>query len=483
MADARTSESNAITAKKQAEANLHIALRAFDEISDNLASRELPKSIQIGAAEGATLPPVSGLSSADAKLVQSLLKFYDEFARNNAGDTVVDFSIARVHQKVGAIYIRLGHYGAAVDAFERALQVVPDKVDNVDAESALTEFRAKTLNALGTAHLLGGGFARAIESHEQALAQLTSAQRAAGSDSLYRYELAITINHLVRARAAEFVSRQTRRGPRRPNQETKVVSPPEIDAEYQQAHTILAELLAESPGNVEFRRALAHCHRSVLPVAWANGDERLASTAKQESVTILRNLADEYADNAQYQFDLADTLAMTKYADSGTPLSKNDVEGLQESVALANQLHKKFSTALEYTVLLANTHHKLASYFIAAKSWSDAEPNLTATVGLFESLVASSPSHPLFQVELARVRWKIGEGRRRQGSLEDSRQILEKAISDYVEYRNTESGRRSSVGLLVGFYRQLAGTLEQLGESDLATKATEAAEELRRSGQ
>jgi tetratricopeptide (TPR) repeat protein len=333
---------------------------------------------------------------------------------------------------------------------------------------------------VGTAHLLGGGFARAIKSHEQALAQLTSAQLAAGNDSLFRYELAITINHLVRARTAEFVNRRTRRGPRRPNQETEVVSPPEIDAEYQQARTLLAELLAESPGNVEFRRALAHCHRSVLPVAWANGDERLASTAKQESVTILRKLVDEYVDNAQYQFDLADTLAMTKYADSGTPLSKTDVEGLQESVALANQLHKKFSTALEYTVLLANTHHKLASHFIAAKNWSDAEPNLAATVGLFESLVASSPSHPLFQVELARARWKLGEGYRRNGSLEVSRQTLEKAIGDYQEFQTSESGRKSSVGLLVGLYRQLARTLEQLGEPDLANEATEMAESFRR---
>ena len=65
----------------------------------------------------------------------------------------------------------------------------------------------------------------------------------------------------------------------------------------------------------DYLLALARCHRSVLPVAWANADQQAATTAKQQAIGILQRLADQKPDDLTIQFELADTLAMTAQAD------------------------------------------------------------------------------------------------------------------------------------------------------------------------
>jgi hypothetical protein len=111
--------------------------------------------------------------------------------------------------------------------------------------------------------------------------------------------------------------------------------------------------------------------------------------------------------------------------------------------------------------------------------WSESEEQLTEAEHLLDPLVGSAPENPLFQVSRARVRWELADSLRRQGSLQHSREVLEIAIRDYETFRDSDAGRRSSPGLLVGLYRQLARTLEQLGEKELADQASDTADRLR----
>jgi tetratricopeptide (TPR) repeat protein len=193
----------------------------------------------------------------------------------------------------------------------------------------------------------------------------------------------------------------------------------------------------------------------------------------------LQRLADQKPDDLTIQFELADTLAMTAQTDGSKPLPKSDVAVLERSLQLATGLHEKCPTAPEYAIWLANVHQKLGVHFLAAKQWRDAQGHLTRAADELELLVTSSPTNPLFQTSLARVRWELADSLQRQGSLAPSRELLEKAIAQYGAFRNSEAGRRTSVGWLVGLYRQLARVLEQLGEKQLATEASQTADRLR----
>jgi len=340
-------------------------------------------------------------------------------------------------------------------------------------------FRVGTFNALGKARLRNGEFQPAIEAHRQALKELDAVTSELANQQRLRYQRALTLNDLVLAKSTGFVHQLTRRGPRRPGQETTPATPPGIHDEFQQARDLLTKLVHNDAENTDYRLALARCHRGILPVAWASHDDDLARTAKQQAIAILRDLADGELEDPAIQFELADTLAMTGQTDSRTPLSEADVVGLTQSILITKQLHERFPTAPEFAVLAANSHHQLGSHFLATQAWSDSQQHLTQSASLLERLVASSPTNPLFQVSLARARWELADSLRRQGSLQPSRQVLEEAIKDYDSFRNSQAGQRTSLGLLVGLHRQLARTLDQLGEKRLADEATRTADRLR----
>ncbi len=493
LGQARRSESNAVAAARQAEqerqrtqeeyeradANLTVALAALDQISDKLASRPLPQSIRLDTDEVSSLQAIGGLSDADAEIVQSLLQFYDQFAAKNADGSVVDFATARVHGRIGEIRTRLGQYEQAISAFRQALDIVAELRSVQPADMVLVRFEAQTHNAQGTALLKSGDFQRAIESHRQAQ-QLLAAETTPWTDPWdLRYEKALTLEALVLTRSAEFLDQQNRRGLRRPGRDAPRIAPPEIQAEFQQAIQLLEGLLRDAPENTDFLLALARCHRSVLPAAWAGADQQAAATAKQQAVGILERLTAQQPDDLMIQFELADTLAMTAQADLREPLLDSDVAVLERSLQLATDLHKKCPTALEYAILQANVHQRLGLHFLAIRQWSEAQDQLTRAAGVLEVVVASSPANPLLQTTLARVRWELADSLQRQGSLLTARDLLEKAIAQYDEFRNSEPGRRASIGLLVGLYRELARVQEQLGERLSASEASQTADRLR----
>jgi len=454
-------------------------MSAFDEISDRLASRRLPQSVELPRDGTASAQLIGGLSAEDAEIVQSMLKFYDKFAANNAAEAVVDLATAKVHARMGDIRARLGQYEQAASAYQRAIVIGRDLDDQSFSEADLVLFLAQTLDSLGTVRLKRGDFQGSKEAHHQALKQLDAVPSKLAGRPIFRHQLALTLNNLVLTRSAEFIHQLGRRGPRRPGLESRVVAPPEIQEEYEEALTLLDGLIRDDPQNVRYQLALARCHRSVLAVAWANENDDLATTAKQHSIAILQELADAVPDDPAYEFELADTLAMNAHSDSRTRLSEPDVADLKRSIDITARLQGRFPTAREFAVLAANTHQKLGAHLAAAKEWGESEEHLTKAAGLLEQLVASVPKNPLLHASLARVRWELADVVRRQGSSERAREILERAISEYQAFRNSDTGRRSSPGLLVGLFRQLARTLEQLGEQDLADDATRSADRLR----
>jgi tetratricopeptide (TPR) repeat protein len=343
----------------------------------------------------------------------------------------------------------------------------------------LFRFEVQTYNACGAALLKSGDFQLAIEAHRRAQGLLAASAPSLGNQRDFRYEQALTLAALVLTRSAEFLDQQNRRGPRRPGQGSPPTAPLEIQADFRQAVQLLDGLLQEAPDNADYLLALARCQRSILPAAWANAEERTAATAKQHAIEILQQLAAQKPDDLTVQFELADTLAMTAQADTRKPLPDSDVAVLKHSLQLVTSLHEKCPTAPEYGLLLSDVQQKLGVHFLAARQWDDAHDHLTRAADELELLVASSPTNPLFQTSLARVRWELADSLQHQGSFAPARQLLEKAIAQYGAFRESEAGRRTSVGLLVGLHRELARVLEQLGEKQLASDASRTADRLR----
>jgi tetratricopeptide (TPR) repeat protein len=143
--EAEEATKQAEIATRRAEENVALSLEVFEEVFEKLAAREsfLPpppgppmrhRTRPGGGPDGDRFadgrprggPPGSrrGGPEEDAPLLQSVLTFYERFARENATNTKLQLEAARAYRKVGAIYQRLGRGDEALAANARALAMI-----------------------------------------------------------------------------------------------------------------------------------------------------------------------------------------------------------------------------------------------------------------------------------------------------------------------------------------------------------------------
>ena len=102
----------------RAEANLTVALKAFDATLEQVWRRGVMSDAEIlGEVVDSSSPDVS---AADAEILQSLLGFFDELAANNSQDLRAESAVAG--QRAGDIYQRLGRFSDASQAYAESLK-------------------------------------------------------------------------------------------------------------------------------------------------------------------------------------------------------------------------------------------------------------------------------------------------------------------------------------------------------------------------
>jgi len=488
------------------QTNLTQALAALDAIFDQVAERDLPQSIRQADEDGDATSIGAGLTADDAELLQSLLRFYEEFARTNQSSATLNVELAGAHKKVGDILARLGQYDQAGSAFRTALRVYESLMAKTPDCVAYVLATAEVHNAIGRVVATGGELGRAKDAHFAAVALLESLPPEEADSARVRFALAQSWSLLVAVRAQELVasrrnsaknvarvkgtgaSRRERpkRASRKPDSSPSAPrkrrdlahQPPWLEEGFEQALALLGQLVVEEPDNPDYRLALGRCYRSMLPAAWHEKDQTQATEMKQQAIDILDDLVVEHPDRAIYAYELADTLAMTAPVAALTSLPPDDVDHLDRAVQLARQLMRRYPTSHLYKAL-AGSLAKLAAHHSATDAFENAASQFEDCILLLRMLREEAPGNQVYLLTLARASRDYGELLRGKESLDRSRSVLEEAITEYEAYRKTPGTRKPSTRLLVMLYHSLSATQTQLGQDQLATEARRKADLLR----
>ncbi len=213
--EAFNASKQADVARKQAEANqsraennLNVALQAFDAIFDNVAQRGVPQSLsqdmqQAAKAEDDLAADASAkatrenaqfeitLNSADAELLNSLLKFYSKFAAQNDADASLQTRIAQAYQRIGQIQLRLGKSDEALASYRSAIDLLEKLHDERADDAAIVLALAKVYNDLGLAlSTLSRDVGEIVSNHKAAIGFLSAQPKAITSQPNVRFELA-----------------------------------------------------------------------------------------------------------------------------------------------------------------------------------------------------------------------------------------------------------------------------------------------------
>ena len=442
--------------RRRAEANLRLAIRAFDDIFTQVTVDPVAQPPDEENQED-WIPATyeAPVTAKDAALLESMLSFYDQLARQNDSNLNLDMESARARRRVGDIHRQLGQYENAEDAYRRALELYGQLARaagdgggelSVEKGESYAVRMAVIHNELGIVHERTGRMPEARDSHLEAERILIAQAEEVAALPECRFELARTYNFLgsmiVRrgrglgppeSAGPRFGQMWGRKGPGigRGNFDDRMFEhepptlpqggkggppffrgpgrpgfgPPDLSASryHQLALEILEELLVSDPRNPEYRLAAAQSYRNLMVGKWHVGNRDTDHDARKEAVRILEELVSDFPANPDYAYELAETYAMTGPGRRGNVPHDDAVERFTRAVEIGTDLVERFPNVPEYAASLARVHVGMAKLLVGVGPRDLANEHFDRAIEIERSLVTSFPSVLNYRVSYSRT--------------------------------------------------------------------------------
>ncbi|TWU02562.1 serine/threonine-protein kinase [Stieleria varia] len=422
----------AIAENQRAEANLSLALESMDQILERFGSGWMahPYTSEVEGDGETTTSDVNfqiAVSDHNAAVLQNALKFYDQFAAQNASNITLQRDTAKVHRRVGDIYDRLGQHEKAEDAYRRSLQILnADTLHQTSGDSAaeLALEKAGTLNQMGLTLFAKSEFESAKIAFDEAQRVLENSSKV--GDTRFQAELANTHNHL---------------GPT-----LWLLGKGRLASQHhRQAVAILEKIVGNDPQDASHRLALAHAYRNVFMQAtpWEDNREEL-NRIRSSGISLLESLVTDFPNVPDYQCELSEILTET-YSRRCDVESEELSQRLRKAVSLARKLTQSHPTIPRYRAALGKSLQTLGDVMSRTDRVA-ANESLSQSVRIYRSLVTQFSDIPVYHLMFAFSLKDHGENLIEMEQLSEAQVVIQEAIEQqrrYIEFRpNSPFSRR-----------------------------------------
>lgn len=499
---AAAAEKSAEEAKQErelADANLKLAIQAFEDIIDNVASRGSPVSL-VSEDEGSGIAESVDVSPADAHLLECLLEVFERFAKQNQTDLTSE--MAAIRSRIGDIQLRLGRSEEAKASYLASTKTYESLRETRSKSVPLLLAHAKAINRLGVAYSVEGRIGEAFDAHHKArdLLEKTEADRDKFEVQLELAQTMILADTVfIRSGANESFADMFRKGdrppappsanpsdapPRRPGDGRPDARwdgrndgrlrtdrggrgagwrrPPEgWDRGLDKAVDLLEKLRASHPNDSQVQLLLARAYRNRHYAQRMRFDLVRANSDLQTAIDLLTQLEEHDPNSPTYRFELADLLCVppvTKW--SQTP-DEETIHRLERAIQISEQLLSESPTVPEYQAILGSALRKLAAIQFIAQKFDLARAGYRKAIELQRSLVMRYPSTRVHHLAYVNSLAGLADVDKEQGQLGEARAGLEKAIVVLKDYEAKHSEDR----WITGHRERLERRLEQWNQT------------------
>ncbi len=339
----------------RAEKNLELALNAFDQVINNIASRGSTLSAGSGLDDDDLLDLSDAtLSQADIELLESLFQFFDKFSEENSKDLQLKSAVAR--QRVGDIQHKLGKldeaeasYAKAAKVFQAAVMHAPDQPESLLPLIAIH-------NELLIIMAKRGQILKATTKYQEARKWLSESPTVNASAE-GRFALAKLLNSIGTLGSRFGRDQRARqslgpfgRAPNRPNalpaaQLARLKQEANFNAE---ALGLLQQLVAEDPNHAAYQVVLARTLKDHARIARMTGESSSAEESLVQAIGIFETLCRSHPDSAAFEYELADTL------NTHIGVQPNDQQRCQRALEICERISKENPHVPEYRALNAS---------------------------------------------------------------------------------------------------------------------------------
>lgn len=407
--------------KTLAEQNLQTALSAFDRIMGDVTERSLQADDELlGEVTDTT---AANVGPEDAKLLGTLLVFFDELAENNSEELLVEAAAAA--KNAGDIYLSLGELRQADDAYSKASQRFERlwKVEQ-NTNQHVADY-ANVLNSLAFVSGLRGHLQRSQDLFYDVRDLMKSDQPAPNPEAQYEYAKAHRLVATIRSRIGfDAVSQERFRQPRRfQGVRPKAKARHQLDlTDLDTAIELLQDLVETDPGNERYLSEMARAFRSQAELRKFGGDTQGAEQALTSSIKIFEQLLNAKDESNAVRYELALSLV------ANTGLRPLQRERTIRAADLCQQLLNSAPGLPRYQVLHARTLEVSGDLKAANNDLSSAESDYWQAVRIYVSLIQQTPELRQYHVRRAQALEMIADLRLAQGKVVEAREMFERAI-------------------------------------------------------
>ncbi len=494
--EAKASAIEAQSERELADANLKLALQAFEDIMDNLASRGSPVSL-VSEEDAPTLSEAVEASPADAVLLERMLEFFNLFAKQNQTDLTAE--MAAIRSRIGDIQLRLGRATEAEASYTESAKTYHTLRASYPTSIPLLLAHAKAWNRLGVAYSQHGQVMEAFGSHHEAcrLLEETQADREALEVQLeLGQSLILADTVFIRSGASEVMSEMfrdmgnrpppppggtstdrrppegNRDNPDRPNRERPEGERPDRDRvdrgpdrgprpdrrpdrgpgpSWQRSRedwdkgsikavVLLEKLWSAHPEHPQVRLLLARAYRNRYYANRRRHIETQANLDLQTAIDHLTALGESDPTSPTYRFELADLLCLPLASSMPQAQDAETVSRLERSIVLSEKLLHESPTIPEYQALLGMALRRLASIRQSAHHLDQAELGYRRAIEIQRPLAARYPSTSIHQVAYVKSLAGLSDLDKERGQIAVAQEGLDQAITVLKEFltRNGE---------------------------------------------
>jgi serine/threonine protein kinase len=410
--------------KVLAEKNLQVAVKALNEVMENISRRGIETGAEFLAEVTDTTSP--NVSAEDAELLNSLLGFFDELGRNNSKDLLVESAIAAKY--AGDISMRLGDLHKAELAFNESLNRTRELAACDPDETAHIVAQAAILNELALITGLRGRLKNADNIFFRTKRLLQSCPDVMDTaEGRFHYAIAhrLVASHATRIGIDEPSPNQ---GAGRTWLARRVLltePKPGTDraqAVLRESIDVLTKLTNEYPDNQQYQVELARAYRDKAVTASLVRHRSEAENAIQRSIDLFRGLLNANPTLDAIRYELALTLCSTE------TFNMDRIRRSVEAHELCQKLLETSPDLPHVKALHASIRATLAERQMRTAKYKAAEDTWREVLEIYESLIQTSPNVLLYERRHSDTLESLAELKGKQGDHIAARNYLQQAI-------------------------------------------------------
>lgn len=196
------------------------------------------------------------------------------------------------------------------------------------------------------------------------------------------------------------------------------------------------------------------------------------------AVSILEELVRQHPDNPDYQFHLADALAMSSRGVQQRETEEQAALRYSRSIGIARRLQKQFPGVPEYSILLANSLRRLSELQRSPEQLTDSRQFANEAVAILRRLTEVWPGQTVYRLSLARallhsamLEWRLNDG---EAHLEQ----LDEAVTLLDQIRDSQGRPNPVTDMLSMLHRRRSEFFRRAGQDTEADAALERARAL-----